>query len=151
MGLYLSAPRCRALPPEAVFRPPAATSKFHTLLLYVRMCNVPEYSYKLLTGKFYCLWLKFVFDFLVAFCFFLYTLTAIISMPIIYFFFFVFISFGSLHVWKEPDYILFDSADGKYKLVLDFKTSWVSVMTKSPIKVSQGNKSSEWPSVAWTF
>jgi hypothetical protein len=78
-------------------------------------------------------------------------LTAIISTPIIYFFFFVFLSFSYLHVWKETNYILFDSVDGKCKLVLDLKTFWVSVMRKSPIKFSQGNKFSEWPSVAWTL
>lgn len=83
----------------------------------VRTCDVPEYSCDLLTGKFYCLWFKFAFDFLVAFRFVgLYTHCYCFHANYL-FFLFIF-----LHVWKEFNYIPFDSADGKYILVLGLKT-----------------------------
>ena len=116
----------------------------HTLTLcpYVWCSRIQLWA---INGKFYCLGLKFVFYFLVPFCIVgVYTHCCYFHANYL-FLFFVFLSFGYLHVWQEPNYILFDSADGKYKLVLDIKTSWVSVMRKSPIKVSQGKKSSEWP------
>ena len=122
MGLYLSAPRCTALPPEAVLRPPAATSKFHTSLLCVRTCYVPEYSYELLTGIFCCLWLKFAwFPCRFLFCWCVHSLL-LFPRQLFIFFLFIFLSFGFLYVWIEPNYIPFDSADGKYKLVLDLNT-----------------------------